>query len=50
MTITILTLFPGLFAGFLEQASTSPAQSRRGLMTAKPVDIRDYASGPPPGR
>ncbi len=42
MTITILTLFPGLFEGFLESSILARAIAR-GLVTVKPVDIRDYA-------
>jgi tRNA (guanine37-N1)-methyltransferase len=44
MTITILTLFPGLFDGFLQSSILARAIAR-GLIAVKPVDIRDYASG-----
>ena len=44
MTITILTLFPGLFEGFLQSSILARAIAR-GLIAVKPVDIRDYASG-----
>ena len=44
MTITILTLFPGLFDGFLRSSILARAIAR-GLIAVKPVDIRDYASG-----
>ena len=42
MTITILTLFPGLFQGFLESSILARAIAR-GLVTVRLVDIRDYA-------
>jgi len=42
MTVTILTLFPGLFEGFLTSSILARAISR-GLVTVKLVDIRDYA-------
>ena len=42
MTITILTLFPGLFQGFLESSILARAIVR-GLVTVRLVDIRDYA-------
>src|SRR5271157_5908013 len=42
MTITILTLFPGLFQGFLESSILARAIAR-GLVTVSVVDIRDYA-------
>ncbi len=44
MTITILTLFPGLFDGFLTSSILARA-IQRGLVAVKPVDIRDYAAG-----
>ncbi len=44
MTITILTLFPGLFDGFLTSSILARA-IQRGLVEVKPVDIRDYAAG-----
>ena len=43
MTITILTLFPGLFQGFLESSILARAITR-GLMTVRLVDIREYAA------
>jgi tRNA (guanine37-N1)-methyltransferase len=42
MTVTILTLFPGLFEGFLASSILARAISR-GLVTVKLVDIRGYA-------
>jgi len=42
MMITILTLFPGLFDGFLTSSILARAIARE-LVTVKPVDIRDYA-------
>ena len=42
MTITILTLFPGLFHGFLESSILARAIAR-GLVSVRLVDIRDYA-------
>ena len=42
MTVTILTLFPGLFRGFLESSILARAISR-GLVGVKVVDIRDFA-------
>ena len=42
MTITILTLFPGLFQGFLESSILARAIAR-GLVSVRLVDIRDYA-------
>lgn len=42
MTITILTLFPGIFAGYLEGSILARAIGR-GLVQVKVVDIRDYA-------
>lgn len=43
MTITILTLFPGIFSGYLEASILARAISR-GLVTVKVVDIREYAA------
>lgn len=42
MRVTILTLFPGLFDGFLTSSILARAIAR-GLITVKLVDIRDYA-------
>jgi tRNA (guanine37-N1)-methyltransferase len=42
MTVTILTLFPGLFRGYLESSILARAISR-GLVDVKVVDIREYA-------
>jgi tRNA (guanine37-N1)-methyltransferase len=42
MTITILTLFPGIFQGFLEGSILARAIAR-GLVSVQLVDIRDYA-------
>jgi tRNA (guanine37-N1)-methyltransferase len=42
MTITILTLFPGLFRGYLESSILARAIARD-LVRVKVVDIRDYA-------
>ena len=42
MTFTILTLFPGLFQGYVGSSILARAISR-GLITVKLVDIRDYA-------
>ena len=42
MTVTILTLFPGLFQGYLESSILARAISR-GLVGVKVVDIRDFA-------
>ena len=42
MTVTILTLFPGLFQGFLESSILARAIAR-GLVTVRLVDIRDFA-------
>ena len=44
MMITILTLFPGLFEGFLESSILARAIARE-LVAVKPVDIRDYRAG-----
>jgi tRNA (guanine37-N1)-methyltransferase len=43
VTITILTLFPGIFSGYLEASILARAISR-GLVTVKVVDIREYAA------
>lgn len=43
MTITILTLFPGIFRGYLEGSILARAISR-GLVTVKVVDIREFAT------
>ena len=43
MTITVLTLFPGLFQGFLESSILARAIAR-GLVTVRLVDIRDFAA------
>jgi len=40
--VTILTLFPGLFQGFLESSILARA-IERGLVTVRLVDIREYA-------
>jgi tRNA (guanine37-N1)-methyltransferase len=42
VTVTILTLFPGAFKGFLESSILARAIAR-GLVTVRLVDIRDYA-------
>jgi len=42
MTITVLTLFPGLFDGFLTSSILGRAIAR-GLIDVRLVDIRDYA-------
>ncbi len=42
MTVTILTLFPGLFRGYLESSILARAIAR-GLVRVKVVDIRDFA-------
>ncbi len=42
MTVTILTLFPGLFQGYLESSILARAISR-GLVGVKVVDIRSFA-------
>jgi len=42
MTVTILTLFPGLFRGYLESSILARAISR-GLVGVTVVDIRDFA-------
>jgi tRNA (guanine37-N1)-methyltransferase len=43
VTITVLTLFPGLFQGFLESSILARAIVR-GLVTVRLVDIRDFAT------
>ncbi len=43
MTVTILTLFPGLFQGFLESSILARAIAR-GLVNVRLVDIRDFAT------
>jgi len=43
VTFTILTLFPGLFQGFVESSILARAIAR-GLVTIRLVDIRDYAT------
>jgi len=43
MTITVLTLFPGIFRGYLESSILARAISR-GLVGVRVVDIRDYAA------
>ncbi len=43
MTITVLTLFPGIFRGYLESSILARAISR-GLVDVKVVDIREYAT------
>jgi tRNA (guanine37-N1)-methyltransferase len=43
VTITILTLFPGLFQGFLESSILARAIAR-GLVTVRLIDIRDFAA------
>ncbi len=42
MTVTILTLFPGLFRGYLESSILARAISR-GLVGVEVIDIRDFA-------
>ncbi len=42
VTFTVLTLFPGLFAGFLGE-SILARSIERGLVAVRLVDIRDYA-------
>jgi tRNA (guanine37-N1)-methyltransferase len=44
MIITILTLFPGIFDGFLNGSILARAIAR-GLLDVRRVDIRDYAEG-----
>ena len=43
MRITVLTLFPGLFTGFLESSILARAIAR-GLVSVRLVDIRDFAT------
>jgi tRNA (guanine37-N1)-methyltransferase len=43
VTVTILTLFPGLFQGFLESSILARAIAR-GLVNVRLVDIRDFAT------
>jgi tRNA (guanine37-N1)-methyltransferase len=43
VTITVLTLFPGLFQGYREGSILARA-IERGLLTVRLVDIRDYAA------
>ncbi|HSV92801.1 MAG TPA: tRNA (guanosine(37)-N1)-methyltransferase TrmD, partial [Desulfobacterales bacterium] len=43
MTFTVLTLFPGLFAGFLGESILARA-IERGLVAVRLVDIRDHAA------
>jgi tRNA (guanine37-N1)-methyltransferase len=43
MTVTILTLFPGIFRGYLESSILGRAISQ-GLVAVKVVDIRDFAA------
>ena len=43
VTFTVLTLFPGLFAGFLGESILARA-IERGLVAVRLVDIRDYAA------
>ena len=43
MTFTVLTLFPGLFAGFLGESILARA-IERGLVAVRLVDMRDYAA------
>jgi tRNA (guanine37-N1)-methyltransferase len=43
VTVTILTLFPGLFQGFLESSILGRAITRR-LVTVNLIDIREYAT------
>jgi tRNA (guanine37-N1)-methyltransferase len=43
VTVTILTLFPGLFQGYLESSIVARAIAR-GLVAVRLVDIRDYAA------
>lgn len=45
MRIDILTLFPGMFTGFLE-GSLLGAARQRGLVDVRLFDIRDFAEGP----
>ncbi len=43
MTFTVLTLFPGIFEGFLRESILARAVER-GLVTVRLVDVRDYAA------
>ncbi len=43
MTVTILTLFPGILRGFLESSILARA-IERGLVTVRVVDIREFAT------
>jgi tRNA (guanine37-N1)-methyltransferase len=43
VTFTVLTLFPGMFRGFLEGSILGKARSR-GLLDIRLVDIRDFAT------
>jgi len=43
VTITVLTLFPGIFKGYLESSILARAISR-GLVTVRVVDIREFAT------
>jgi len=45
MRIDILTLFPGMFSGFLDGSLLGAARSA-GLLDIRLVDIRDFAEGP----
>ncbi|MFM8413955.1 MAG: tRNA (guanosine(37)-N1)-methyltransferase TrmD [Planctomycetota bacterium] len=45
MRIDILTLFPGMFSGFLEGSLLGAARNA-GLLDVRLVDIRDFAEGP----
>jgi tRNA (guanine37-N1)-methyltransferase len=45
MRIDILTLFPGMFTGFLEGSLLGAARAE-GLVDIRLTDIRDYAEGP----
>jgi tRNA (guanine37-N1)-methyltransferase len=45
MRIDILTLFPGMFSGFLEGSLLGAAQAA-GILEIRLVDIRDFAEGP----
>lgn len=45
MRIDILTLFPGMFAGFLDGSLLGAARAS-GLVDIRLVDIRDFAEGP----
>ena len=45
MRIDILTLFPGMFSGFLEGSLLGAARTA-GILDIRLVDIRDFAEGP----